>query len=63
MIVSVGSGVPLRWLRLDALPDGRIGLLLWEVQANGSKVLGRETVAADRVSAVLQAWARVLDAS
>lgn len=56
LIVSVGSGVPLRWLQLTGEESGLIRMRLWEVRQD-SRTLAEATVESDRVASTLQGWA------
>jgi hypothetical protein len=56
LIVSVGSGVPLRWLQVAATAEGHLACRLWEVRQR-NKQLAAEQTTADGLTAVLQRWA------
>jgi hypothetical protein len=56
LMVSVGSGVPLRWLHLEATGTGEILCRLWEVRQK-TKELASCTVHPDQIAAYLLALA------
>ena len=57
LIVAVGDGNPLRWLRLRATgEDGAVQCRLWEVRAKVKELIADE-VRADELSAMLLTWA------
>ena len=57
LIVSVGSGCPLRWLRIRANDEGELEVRLWEVRRRNHE-LAHATTTADGLVMVLQRWAR-----
>ncbi len=56
LIVSVGSGVPLRWLMIAATAEGALCCRLWEVRQR-NKQLAAEQTTADGLTGLLQKWA------
>lgn len=57
LIVSVGSGTPLKWLHVGAVADGALVCRLWEVRQKTKKLAEHRTTA-DGLTAVLQRWAK-----
>ena len=57
LCVSVGSGVPLRWLYLQGRKDGMIAVNLWEVREK-NKEIASAVVASDALVMLLQTWIR-----
>lgn len=57
LIVSVGSGCPLRWLEVRAEQDGSLSVRLWEVRRTVKELTAGSTTA-DHLAATLQRLAR-----
>ena len=57
LVVSVGSGTPLRWLQVAGTTTGELDVRLWEVRRT-TKPLAAEVVPSDRLTELLLRWSR-----
>ena len=58
LMLSVGSGTPLRWLQVGAVASGNLLCRLWEVRTRATVKLAEAETPADGLTLVLQKWAK-----